>query len=95
MIPESIMDSSYRVFAESNMGRMAKLATKWSFRAVLLTDEQALLASNRLSCEAFLRESNLPVMFDLEREKVSLEILLLDSSCGHPEVNLKLPVTLH
>ena len=45
MIPESIMDSSFSVCAVSNMGRMAKLTTKWSFRAVLWIDEQALLAS--------------------------------------------------
>ena len=44
MISESIMDSSFSVFTVSNMGRMAKLTIKWSYRAVLWTDEQYLLA---------------------------------------------------
>ena len=30
MIPESIVDSSFSVFAVSNMGRTAKLTIKWS-----------------------------------------------------------------
>ena len=39
MIPKSVMDSRFSVFAVSNMGRMAKLTIKWSFRTVLWTDE--------------------------------------------------------
>ena len=71
MIPESIMDSSFSVFAVSNMGRIAKLTIKRSFRAVLWTDEQDLLASNRLSCCGIVfREPYLFVNFELEREKV-------------------------
>ena len=58
-------------FAVSNMGRMAKLTIKWSFIAVLWTDEQALSASNRLRCcLTVFREPYLPVMLDLELEKV-------------------------
>ena len=69
-IPESIMDSSLSVFAVSNMGRMVKLTILRSFRAVLWTDEQALLASNRLNCcWTVFRESYMPVIFDPEREK--------------------------
>ena len=71
MTPESIMDSRFSVFAVSNMARIAKLTIKWSFRGVLWTDEQVLLASDRLSCcEVVFRESYLPVIFEMEREKV-------------------------
>ena len=93
MIPKTIMDCSFSVFMVSNTGQMATLTMRLSFRAVLWTDEQVLLASDRLSCCGIVfRESYLPVMFDLECE--SLKRVLLDSSCGQPEVNLKLPVTL-
>ena len=74
MIPKSIVDGSYSAFAVPNMGQMAKLTIKWSFRAVLWTDEQALLASNWLSCcGTVFRESCLPViilMFNQERKEV-------------------------
>ena len=67
MIPKSIMDWSYSIFVVSIMGRMAKLTIKLSVRAVLWTDEQALLASNQLSCcGTVFRESYLPIMFELE-----------------------------
>ena len=45
-----IMDLSFSVLGVSNMGRVAKLTIKWSFRAVFWTDEHALLFSNRSSC---------------------------------------------
>ena len=73
MIPKSIMDWSFSFFIVSNTGRMAKLSIRWSFRAVIWTDEQALLASDLLSCYGnVFRESYLPVMFDLESEKVRI-----------------------
>ena len=71
---------------------MAKL-TILKIKAVLWTDEQALLALDRFSCcGTVFRESYLPVRNgqDQECEKVWISKRgSFDSSCGQPEVNFE------